>query len=191
MRVGRRISSVFAGLGLLVIAGAPAFAAAEGPLVVADGRRVSVVYTLKLDDGSVVDSNVAGELLEYTQGGQTLLPALQRALAGLLPGARREVTLSPAQAYGPVNPQAYQRVPLAEIPEESRRVGARLFTLDEAGQRVPCRVQALREDEVLLNYNHPLAGQTLHYSIRIVDVRTLGAAKAAEKKKTATTDEHG
>lgn len=138
--------------------------------MIKDGASVSIEYTLKLDDGSVADSNVGQEPLAYEQGKRQILPALEDELVGLAVGDQKNVTLSPEQGYGPVNPEAYQEVPLEVIPEDAREVGTQLVSTDGAGNRRVVRVHEVREEAVVLDLNHPLAGQTLHYDIRVIGI---------------------
>jgi FKBP-type peptidyl-prolyl cis-trans isomerase 2 len=148
----------------------PVRAEEEKPIVIKDGVSVSIEYTLKLDDGSVVDTNVGQQPLAYQQGESQILPALEGELAGLGVGDEKKVTLSPEQGYGPVDPEAYQEVPLEVIPEDAREVGTQLVSTDGAGNRRVVRVHEVREQEVVLNLNHPLAGETLHFDIRVIGV---------------------
>lgn len=138
--------------------------------MIKDGASVSIEYTLKLDDGSVADSNVGQEPLAYEQGKRQILPALEDELVGLAVGDQKNVTLSPEQGYGPVNPEAYQEVPLEVIPEDAREVGTQLVSTDGAGNRRVVRVHEVREEAVVLDLNHPLAGQTLHFDIRVIGI---------------------
>jgi FKBP-type peptidyl-prolyl cis-trans isomerase 2 len=164
--------------GLLGLANAaaaeePAPAGAETadaapPGVVAKGRKVSIEYTLTLDDGSVFDTNVGKEPLTYTQGRGRVLPALQKALLGLEAGDRRKVDLPPDQTYGPTKP--YRKVSLASLPEAARKEGMRVTSKDPDGKVHVLRVRAIEGDEAVLDPNHPLTGKTLHFDVKIVAV---------------------
>jgi FKBP-type peptidyl-prolyl cis-trans isomerase SlyD len=143
-------------------------AGAEEP--VGDGKEVSIEYTLTLDDGSVADSNVGDEPFVYVHGTQQLLPGLEAALAGLSAGEAREVRLSPEEAYGPVDPAGFQEVPVELIPEAARTVGEVLVGMDPDGQPFQVRVTEVREDVVVVDFNHPLAGQALNFAVKILAV---------------------
>lgn len=142
----------------------------EKTKVVEDGRKVSIEYTLKLDDGTTADSNVGGEPLVYEQGSPQVLPALQAALAEMAIDETRKVTLTPEQAYGPIDSALYHEVDAELIPEEARSVGAELVSVDEAGNQRLVRVRELRGEQILLDLNHPLAGRTLHFDVKVVGV---------------------
>lgn len=138
--------------------------------MVEEGRSVSIEYTLKLEDGETVDSNVGGEALTYVQGRQQILPALEEALAGLEVDDSKEVRLTPEQGYGAVDPEAFRKVPASEIPEEARQAGAQLIARDDAGRQRPVRVHDVSGDEVTVDLNHPLAGQTLNFEVKILAI---------------------
>ncbi len=144
--------------------------AEEGATKVADGRQVSIEYSLKMDDGTVVDENVGRDPLRFEQGKGQILPALEAELAGLEAGDEKHVTLPPEKGYGAVNPDAYHTVPAEKIPEEARKVGAVLMAQGANGQQRPMRVHEVKGDEIVMDLNHPLAGKTLHFDIKIVSV---------------------
>jgi FKBP-type peptidyl-prolyl cis-trans isomerase SlyD len=154
--------------------------AKKGPRVVEDGSVVDLEYTLTLDDGSVVDTNtVGGEPMIYTQGAGQILPALEKAVAGMRKKQRAKVTLSPEEGYGPRNPGARNEVPIEMIPEDARKLGFRLVSTDPQGVRRAARVSEVKEKTIVLDYNHPLAGQTLHFEIKVLDIDPKGVGTEA------------
>jgi len=136
----------------------------------AKGKRISIEYTLVLDDGTEADSNVGGDPLVYEQGTQQILPALETALAGLAVNDRKKITIPPADGYGDVDPKAFREVPLEEIPEEARKVDAMLIGIDAQGNKMPVRVQKVGEKMATLDLNHPLAGRTLTFDVKILKI---------------------
>lgn len=156
----------------LALLAAPAPSAAEGEKkLIADGSKVSIEYTLKLDDGSTADTNVGGDPLVYEQGKGQILPALEKELAGLSVDDTKKVNLSAKDGYGEVDPAAIQKVPASAIPEEARKEGAQLVAQDAAGQQRPVRVQAVEGDQVVVDMNHPLAGKALHFDVKILAIQ--------------------
>jgi FKBP-type peptidyl-prolyl cis-trans isomerase SlyD len=154
---------------ILALFGAPLQAQEDVP-VVQDGSTVSIEYTLKLEDGTTADSNVGGEPLVYVQGEQQILPALEARLLGMKAEESREITLSPEEAYGPVQPEGFQTVPLEIIPDDARHEGARLVGQGPHGEPIHAKVTEIKEDEAVVDLNHPLAGETLHFDIKIVSI---------------------
>lgn len=162
---------------LLLAMAAFSVVAAAGPApdgVVADGRKVSLEYTLTLEDGTQADSNVGKPPLVYTQGQHEILPALEQALAGLKAGDRRKVTLPPEQAYGVRDPKLVVKVPRSRIPAEARKVGAVLIASSPTGQRQPVRVQGIEGSDIVLDFNHPLVDHTLTFDVQVVAVEPGG-----------------
>lgn len=131
------------------------------------GKTVGFEYTLSLSDGTVVESNVGGDAFTYVHGEQQILPALEAELAGLAVDDTKQVTLDPENAYGRVNPEAFQEVPIDRIPEDARVVGT---TLSADGYDGPIRVHEVRDDAIVLDFNSPLAGKTLTFDIRVVSL---------------------
>lgn len=138
---------------------------------IANGSTVTLEYILLLKDGTTVASNLGREPLVYQQGEhQLLLPALETALLGLRTNEITTVTLSPDQAYGAVDPSAFVEVPTASVPEEARTLGRLLATVDPEGNRILLRVHEIHEDRIMLDRNHPLAGQAVTFRVRILSV---------------------
>ena len=139
-------------------------------IVIENGRSVSVEYTLKLDDGTTVDTNVGEDPLTYQHGNDELLPALEEALLGQAVGDSKEIKLTAEEGYGAINPDAYQEVPLDSIPEDSRAVGTMLVATTPEGQQQPIRVHEIKEETAVLDFNHPLAGQALNFDVTVIAV---------------------
>ena len=139
--------------------------------VVADGKSVSVEYTLTLDDGTKVDSNIGSDPLVYVQGSPQVLPALQTALAGMKVDESRKVDLSAEQAYGHVDPKLFQEVQAEMIPEDARAPGTMLVSEDDAGNQRLLRVHEVKPDRIVLDLNHPLAGKALHFDVKVLAIR--------------------
>ncbi|NGP52313.1 FKBP-type peptidyl-prolyl cis-trans isomerase [Thioalkalivibrio sp. XN8] len=159
-----------AAAALFLVTGASLQAQEEVP-VIKDGSTVSIEYTLKLDDGSTADTNVGAEPLTYVQGEQQILPALEAQLAGMTVDETRQVTLTAEEGYGPVREEGYQEVPLAMIPEDARNVGARLVGQNQQGQPIHAQVKELKDETVVLDLNHPLAGEQLHFDVKVLEIK--------------------
>lgn len=134
------------------------------------GKHVTIEYSVFLDDNTKVDTNVGKDPLIFRFGEHQILPALEHALNGLDVGDSREVTLAPDEAYGSVNPDAYKNVEAQLIPEDLRFEGALLVVADEQFGEMLIRVRSLEGDQVTLDFNHPLAGKTLKFDVRVINV---------------------
>lgn len=140
-------------------------------MTVAEGMNVSLEYTLKLDDQTVVDSNVGAAPLTYTHGSSQIIPGLEKELAGMKVGEKKEVRVEAQEGYGPVNSDAIQEVPKEQIPADALQAGARLQGQDPSGRVVQARVVEVKEKTVVLDFNHPLAGKTLHFEVKVIDIQ--------------------
>jgi len=149
--------------GSLVV---PAAMAAEAA-VIQSGRKVDIEYTLTLDDGSTVQSNVGGKPLSFVAGSGQIIPGLETALAGKAARDRVKVRIPAEQAYGATDPGKMQEVPLDKIPEDARKVGT---LLSAQGFDGPIRVAEVRPDVVVLDFNHPLAGKALTFDVLVLSI---------------------
>jgi FKBP-type peptidyl-prolyl cis-trans isomerase SlyD len=142
-------------------------------LSVGDGLVVSLAYTLRLDDGEEIDSAVGGDPLVYLHGAQNIIPGLERELTGLKIGDARSVTVSPGDAYGEMDPDAFELVPYDAFPgdlELEEGMGLRMVE-SGTGRQLEAYISELRDDGALLDMNHPLAGETLHFDVEVVGLR--------------------
>jgi FKBP-type peptidyl-prolyl cis-trans isomerase 2 len=138
--------------------------------VVESGKQISIEYTLRLDDGTTADTNVGAEPLVFEYGSGRILPALEEAMVGMKVDETKEVKLSAEQGYGPVNPEAYQTVELDAIPEEARQVGVVLVAQGSDGRQRTVRVHEVNAENVVIDFNHPLAGKNLNFDIKIIEI---------------------
>jgi FKBP-type peptidyl-prolyl cis-trans isomerase 2 len=138
--------------------------------VVAAGRKITIEYTLRLEDGKVVHTNAGGAPLVYEQGSGTLLPGLEAALAGAALGESRQGTLAAEDAYGAIEAAYYSEVEASRIPEQDRRIGAELDYRDAEGEPLRVRVHELRGDKIVIDFNHPLAGQAIRYEVKVLAI---------------------
>lgn len=134
-----------------------------------NGKTVSLEYTVSVD-GQQVESNKGSAPLVYTHGAKQIVPGLEKELTGLDVGSSKSVTVPPEQAYGEVNDQAFVEVKKEQVPEEARQVGAQLMTKDPQGNTLHPVVSEVREESVVLDFNHPLAGKTLQFDVTVVSV---------------------
>jgi len=136
---------------------------------VSKGKVVSLEYTLKLEDNQVVDSNVGKVPLTYMQGANEIIPGLESAVEGMTLGQAKHVVVAPSQGYGDRNLNAFQEIPKGKVPKDVR-VGTRLHGKDKAGQDIRPIVIEVNDDTVLLDFNHPLAGKTLFFDLKVVNI---------------------
>ena len=145
---------------------------ASSAQVITDGMVVLLHYTLKDDDGEVLDSSNASQPLEYLHGAQNIVPGLERGLGGRKTGERLQLSVPPALGYGERRADGLHSFPRAQFPEEFELVPGMAFTAElENGDTSMVWVSALRGDEVVIDLNQPLAGKTLHFDVSIAGMR--------------------
>ncbi|MBU0781786.1 MAG: peptidylprolyl isomerase [Alphaproteobacteria bacterium] len=136
------------------------------------GDTVRIHYTGTLNDGTVFDSSTGRDPLEFEVGSGMIIPGLDVAIPGMTVGDTKTVNIAADQSYGPVNDQARQAVPRADIPADiPLEVGVQLQMQTPDGQVVPVTVADVNETEVTLDANHPLAGKDLNFDIEIVEIK--------------------
>jgi FKBP-type peptidyl-prolyl cis-trans isomerase 2 len=139
-------------------------------VAIESGQTVSVHYVGKLDDGTEFDnSRLRGEAISVEVGSGTLIAGFDTALLGMTVGETKSFKINSEDAYGEVNPEAFHTVPHSQFPPGHD------FVLDEVvqgqsadGQPVMARISGLGEEEVTLDFNHPLAGKTLNFEIEVL-----------------------
>lgn len=131
--------------------------------------KVAIHYTL-LVEGQVADTSTGRGPLEYTQGAGQIIIGLEEALEGLKAGDKKSVDIEAKKAYGEVNPQAKRRLPKTAITNiESLKVGD-IVGASANGHTFRARISEITDNDVELDFNHPLAGKTLHFDVEIVSV---------------------
>ena len=133
---------------------------------------VSVDYRLHLGDGEVVDESEPGEPLVYLHGHGETVPGLENALEGKAAGDKLQVKVSPAEGYGEYDPEGVEEVPREDFPADLElQAGGIVSATDDEGDEVDFLVKEVRDKTVLVDFNHPLAGKTLHFDVTVREVR--------------------
>ena len=142
-------------------------------LVVADDVVVRLDYTLTLSDGEIYDSSEDSGPLEYLQGHGQLIPGLEQALYDMAVDEEKDVVVTPDVGYGEYDPDAVQELPLDMFPPNMElEPGMSIDLYDEdADEEIEAIIDDVGDDSVTVNFNHPLAGETLNFHVRIVGIR--------------------
>ncbi|MEM6184081.1 peptidylprolyl isomerase [Shewanella vaxholmensis] len=140
---------------------------------------VTIHYRLSDQEGRLLEDSFDSEPMLYLHGTENLIPGLEAALDGKTKGEKLDVTISAEEAYGPYHDGLRQAVPLEAFGDiEDIVPGMRFIAETEMGQR-PVQVMEVKDDVVIVDGNHPLAGQSLNFSVEIVDVREASAEEIA------------
>jgi FKBP-type peptidyl-prolyl cis-trans isomerase SlyD len=130
----------------------------------------SIEYTLKDDKGEVLDTSEGRAPLVYLHGVGNLVPGLEKALEGKAAGDSLEVTLKPEDGYGHRDEKLVRKIPLRKVQDKNPQPGKRYRAAFDDGQRVVL-VIAISGDYASVDANHPLADKTLHFAVKIAEVR--------------------
>lgn len=141
-------------------------------LSIAEGKIVTLHYTLTDDEGEVIDTSAGGEPMAYLHGAQNIVPGLERQLEGKGVGAKLKADVSPAEGYGEREGPGPQPVPRSAFPEDVDIEPGMQFTAEGPdGEMQPVWIAAAEGDTVYVDGEHPLAGVTLHFDIEVIGIR--------------------
>jgi FKBP-type peptidyl-prolyl cis-trans isomerase SlyD len=136
------------------------------------GVIVKLEYTLQIEDEMVESTDDEGPI-EFLQGYGEIIPGLEAALYGMQVGQEKDVTVDPEDGYGEYDGEAFEEVPLEIFPEEmDLSLGMPVELYDEdADETVDGFIAEIRTDTVVVDLNHPLAGETLNFHVKVVGLR--------------------
>ncbi|MBN1668763.1 MAG: peptidylprolyl isomerase [Anaerolineales bacterium] len=139
-------------------------------LLVADDLVISMDYELTVD-GEVVDGS-DDEPIQFLQGHGNIIAGLEEQIYGMAIGESRKITVTAENGYGDFDPEQVVEMPRDEFPKEiPLEAGVELEMKDEDGDLLIARITEVEDDFVVLDFNHPLAGQDLHFEVTVVDIR--------------------
>jgi FKBP-type peptidyl-prolyl cis-trans isomerase 2 len=138
---------------------------------VKSGDTVRVHYTGKLEDGTVFDSSVKREPLEFTVGAGQVIPGVEEAVTGMEPGEQKSAQIPPEQAYGPRRDEMVAVVPRDQLPEDlSPNVGQQLSVRQQDGRQFSVTVTDVSPTSITIDANHTLAGKNLVFELELLEV---------------------
>ena len=138
---------------------------------ISENKVVTIDYTLKDDAGNVIDSSQGGPGLAYLHGASNIIPGLENALTGKNQGDSVNVSVQPEEAYGQRDDSMIQTVPSDMFEGTEVQVGAQYQAMTPEGHPLTITVMEIKDDGVVIDGNHPLAGQTLHFDVTVTEVR--------------------
>jgi FKBP-type peptidyl-prolyl cis-trans isomerase SlpA len=136
-----------------------------------EGMEVTLHFTLKLEDGTVVDSTRDKAAATFQVGDGNLPPGFEHPMKGMAAGESGSFEITPEHAFGQHNPQNIQRLKRDDFGDEELEVGMVMSFADPSGGELPGVVSAIDGDMVDVDFNHPLAGRTLTFEVEVIDVK--------------------
>jgi len=135
------------------------------------GDTLRIHYTGRLKDGTIFDKSEGDAPLEFTTGTGDVIPGLDQGVIGMAAGETRELTIAPEEAYGQRDEAKTHTVPLEAVPDHiPTELGTQLQIQTQDGQTVPVVVSDKTDSNVELDANHPLAGKTLIFDVKLVEI---------------------
>ncbi len=138
---------------------------------IAEGTTVIIDYTLSLKNGDVIETTHDEEPVTYVQGTGEIIDGLEQAVAGFEKGTKKDIILPVDQAFGAHDPEALIEIPQTDLPPESLVPETLIHANGPKGQTINGKVLEVKENTVLVDFNHPLAGQELYCAVHIIDVQ--------------------
>jgi FKBP-type peptidyl-prolyl cis-trans isomerase SlyD len=124
-----------------------------------------------VDDDIVQSSKNAGEAFEYVHGETQIISGLASELEGLKQGDEKTIVVPPGKGYGEINPTAFKEFPKASLPPEIKpEVGMQMEVQSSEGNPRPAKISEVKDETIVLDLNHPLAGKTLKFEVKILEV---------------------
>ncbi len=141
-------------------------------MAIENNQVVGIEYELKEAGGTdILDSNMGQAPLEFITGKSQIIPGLENQIKELSKGDKADILVPAADAYGEYNPEAIDDVPREQFAGLDLQEGLPLFGQGENGETIQVVVKAFDDEKVTIDYNHPLAGKDLMFSVNVLDVR--------------------
>ncbi len=138
---------------------------------VKSGDKIKVHYHGKLDDGETFDSSEGRDPLEFEVGSGMVIKGFDDGVTGMIVGEKKTINIPFAEAYGPVNPEMIIEMPKDRFPEDLELgIGMPLMMSDQQGQQFQVKIVEIKEEVVMLDANHHLAGKDLTFDLELVEI---------------------
>ncbi|GGC03707.1 peptidyl-prolyl cis-trans isomerase [Marinobacterium zhoushanense] len=137
--------------------------------VVGPGKEIKLNFAIKLQDGQIVDSNFDAAPATFVFGDGNIPEGFEQAMLGLKPGDHVELTIAPERGFGQHNPSNVQVMPRSEFKDMELEPGL-VVSFQEPGGEIPGVITEYNDERVMVDFNHPLAGKTLLFEVRIMAV---------------------
>ncbi|WP_224367198.1 FKBP-type peptidyl-prolyl cis-trans isomerase [Hyalangium versicolor] len=158
---------------------------------IAKDSVVSINYRLHLGDGKIIEESEESDPLVYLHGYEEIVPGLEKALEGKKVGDSLKVQVSPAEGYGDYDPEGVEEVPREDFPADLElEEGGIVSATDDEGDEVDFLVKEVRPKTVVVDFNHPLAGKTLHFEVKVLEVRAATAEELEHGHAHSPGHEH-
>ncbi len=139
--------------------------------MIENGKFAAIKYTGFFDNKEVFDSNEDGDLLEFEIGSGMIIPGLDKAVADMNLDEEKEVRIEPAEAYGEYDDARVQPMPIDQVRQSFEPQEGMVIEVGMAnGMTMPAQIKQVTDSEVFIDLNHPMAGKTLNFKVKVVDI---------------------
>ena len=136
-----------------------------------EGDKVKVHYTGKFDDGVQFDSSEGKDPIEFTIGEKKVIKGFEEAITGMKEGEEKDVKIEAIKGYGIPQEKLIQEVPKTQFPPEiPLKEGTILNLKSPQGHSIPAKIKEVKDDKVVIDLNHPLAGKNLNFKLKLVEI---------------------
>lgn len=143
-------------------------------LTIGAGCEVTMHFTLALEDGTIADASVDGEPMVFKIGDGTLIEGLEMVLYGLKAGDKQSLSIEPRDTFGFPDDENIHTMPRSEFSDELNiEEGMIIGFSTPSGEEIPGAIMEIKEDEVKVDFNHPLAGHEVVFSVEIVGIKPM------------------
>ncbi len=153
---------------------------------ISNASTVTLHFSLALEDGSIIDSNFEGEPATFTMGDGSLLSGFESVLLGLKKGQKSTFSITPEHGFGQHNPSNLQTIKRQQFaPDTELSIGLVMSFADAAKGELPGVISEINADDVVVDFNHPLAGKTIVFNVHIIKVQITEAEVLAPGTTTS------
>jgi FKBP-type peptidyl-prolyl cis-trans isomerase SlyD len=129
-------------------------------------------YTLKDEEGTLLDSSANKGPMSFISGSNLIIPKLEEALSGMIIGSKKNIKVDAVDAYGEYSEDGVQNIKKDQFPEDTElEVGMTFIANSPDGKQMPFLIASIEEQEITIDFNHPLAGKNLEFDVELLDVR--------------------
>ena len=141
-------------------------------LTIGHGSEVTMHFSLTLEDGTVADATIDGEPMTFTMGDGTMVEGLEMVLYGLKVGDKQSLSIDPRDTFGFPDEENIHTLPRSEFSDEMKiEEGMIIGFSTPSGDEIPGAILEIGEDEVKVDFNHPLAGHEVVFTVEILDIK--------------------
>jgi FKBP-type peptidyl-prolyl cis-trans isomerase SlyD len=138
--------------------------------MITNGSVVRFEYTVSDENGEVLQSNKGKEPVTYTHGRQEIIPGLEKGLSKMSVNEEKSIRVKPEEGYGQLDPKGFKEIPRSDLPVSEPQVGTPLNARGPQGEELLIHIREVKRNTVILDFNHPLAGKTLNFDVKVVGI---------------------